>query len=233
MFEIKLTDSWRQAFPEAYIGWLLLSGTNNRVADAMLNAQKRELELTLRAQYAGLSRGDLQNLEVMSAYRAYYKRFDQTYHVQLQLESVVHKNKSLPSVNPLVDAYFMAELQTLVLTAGHDADALDGEVCIDITQKAESFTQMNGNVRLLKAGDMAMRDDQGIVCSILCGQDGRTAINLGTTRALYVAYAPPGVPEDNVTRQLKLIRDLVRTFNPSMRVEQLELRGNESNGRAK
>lgn len=64
-------------------------------------------------------------LEVLKAYRAFYKAFGQTYHVQLQLESVVHKGKSLPSVSLLVDANFMAELKTLVLTTGHDADRLE------------------------------------------------------------------------------------------------------------
>src|SRR5262245_24144930 len=64
----------------------------------------------------------------MAAYVRYYKRFSKTYHVQLQLESIVLKRKSLPSVSPLVDANFTAEVETLVLTAGHDAQKLERRV---------------------------------------------------------------------------------------------------------
>ena len=223
MVEIEFTKRWHSSFPESHVGLLLLSGVNNQNQGDALEPHKRELERTLREQYANHTRAELQDLEVMRAYRAYYKQFDQTYHVQLQLESVAHKNKSLPSVNPLVDAYFIAELQTLVLTAGHDADLLESPVRIDATQGDESFTQMNGAVRTLKANDMMMLDAQGIVCSILHGQDRRTAINPGTIRALYVAYAPVGVPEASVLRQLGLIRDLVRVFSPEATVERLEV----------
>jgi len=44
--------------------------------------------------------------------------------VQLQVESIVSKGKSLPNVTPLVDANFVAEVETLVLTAGHDVAKL-------------------------------------------------------------------------------------------------------------
>jgi DNA/RNA-binding domain of Phe-tRNA-synthetase-like protein len=52
---------------------------------------------------------------------------------------------------------------------------------------------MNGADKNLPPGDMVMRDAQGVCCSILYGQDDRSAISAATTRALYVAYAPPGV----------------------------------------
>ena len=44
--------------------------------------------------------------------------------MQLQLESIVLKAKSLPDVSPAVDANFMAEVETLILTAGHDVEML-------------------------------------------------------------------------------------------------------------
>ncbi len=67
----------------------------------------------------------------MAAYERYYKRFDKTYHVQLQVESIVLKGKNLPDVSPLVDANFIAEIETFVLTAGHDVMQLQGSVCMD------------------------------------------------------------------------------------------------------
>jgi DNA/RNA-binding domain of Phe-tRNA-synthetase-like protein len=160
-------------------------------------------------------------LEVLRAYRTYYKKFGQTYHLQLQLESVARQGKPLPNVSPLVDANFAAELETLILTAGHDADLLEAPVTIDATRGGEPFRQLTGSVRSLKPNDMMMSDGKGIVCTILYGQDARTPISPNTRRALYVAYAPSGVPRTAVQQQLDSIRANVLLVAPEAEVERI------------
>lgn len=159
----------------------------------------------------------------MGAYVRYYKGFEKTYHVLQQLESVVLKGKGLPGISPLVDANFAAELETLVLTAGHDADRLREPVTIDVSREGDTITQMNGASKGLPAGDMVMRDAGGVCCSILYGQDNRSAITAGTRRALYVCYAPPGVPQADVRRQLEAILSCVRLCAAAGTVEQLSI----------
>ncbi len=143
---ISITDRWRETFSGGHVGVLLIGGVDNRPRPTPLDERKRELEASLRQSLGGCSRAELHELEVLKAYRKYYRQFDQTYHVQLQLESVIHKGKSLPNVSPLVDASFIAELETLVLTASHDADTLEAPVVFDATRGGEVFTQMNGSV---------------------------------------------------------------------------------------
>lgn len=169
----------------------------------------------MRNRFAGYDRPRFAALPVLRDYARYYKRFDKTYHVLLQLESVVLKGKSLPRVSPLVDANFAAELETLVLTAGHDAARLNQPISIDVSAAGETITQMNGTTKSLPAGDMLMRDAAGVSCSILYGQDNRSPISASTTDALYVAYGPPGVTEQDVRRQLEGILANVRTFAPA------------------
>ena len=137
MIHIVVTEGWREAFPGGHVGVLLVGGVDNTGNAPVLEGRKREIEARLREKYAGFSRGDFLELEVLKAYRDYYKAFGQTYHVQGQLESVVHKGKSLPSVSPLVDANFTAELETLVLTAGHDADALKAPLLLTSPKEAK------------------------------------------------------------------------------------------------
>lgn len=223
MFEIEVTDHWRGAFPGGHVGVLLMGEVDNTRRPTPLETRKRELEARLRGRYAGWSRADLLEQEVLRAYRAYYRGFGQTYHVQLQLESVAHKDKALPDVSPLVDASFLAELETLVLTASHDADLLHMPLVLDVTRGGEEFTQMNGSVRTLKAGDMTMRDARGTVCTVLYGQDARTPVSPATRRALYVAYAPAGVPAAAVQRQLGAIRENVLLFAPGAVTEGVEI----------
>ena len=214
-------QAWRAVHPGALIGILQISGVDNRSSAPELEARKRTIEARLREKFGRSARADLVGLPVMRDYVLYYKKFDKTYHVLQQLESVALKGKSLPSVSPLVDANFAAELETLVLTAGHDADKLEGPLCIDVSREGDGLVQMNGSNRRLPAGDMVMRDAKGIACSILYGQDNRSPISAATTTALYVAYAPAGVGEGAVRAQLDGVLSNVRSFAPACALEQL------------
>jgi DNA/RNA-binding domain of Phe-tRNA-synthetase-like protein len=223
MLLISATDEWRNTHPGAIIGLLELSGVENGLSSSKLDERKREVEAHLRERYQGFSRQDLLSLPVMSAYEQYYKRFNKTYHVQLQVESIVLKGKSLPSVSPLVDANFVAEVETLVLTAGHDAEKLQGATAMDVSREGDQMTQMNGAIKAIRAGDMIMRDANGVCCSILYGQDNRSPISSATSRVLYVAYAPVGVPAETVAAQLAKIEENIGLFSPRAIVEQHRL----------
>jgi DNA/RNA-binding domain of Phe-tRNA-synthetase-like protein len=225
MLEISATEGWRAAHPGGAIGLLEMAGVDNSAPSATLNERKRQVEARLRERYAGFTRRDFLALPVMAAYDRYYRGFNKTYHVQLQLESLVLKGKNLPDVSPAVDANFMAEVETLVLTAGHDAAMLRGPIALDVAREGDQMTQMNGSSKAVPAGDMLMRDAEGVCCSIIYGQDARSPIAPKTSRVLYVAYAPPGVPADVVDAQLRGIADNVRVFSPGAAVEQQRILG--------
>jgi len=223
MLSILATDAWRNAHPGATIGLLELSGVENAHSSSSLDRRKRETEAHLRERYRGFTRQDFLALPVMAAYEQYYKRFNKTYHVQLQVESIVLKGKDLPSVSPLVDANFAAEVETFILTAGHDVAKLRGAISIDVSAKGDQMTLMNGASKEIYAGDMIMVDASGICCSIIYGQDNRSPISAGTSRVLYVSYAPAGVPAELVDLQLRKVEEGVRLFSPDVVVEQLRL----------
>jgi DNA/RNA-binding domain of Phe-tRNA-synthetase-like protein len=223
MLNITGTAAWKEAHPGAIIGLLEITNVENTPASPALNQRKRQVEERLRKDYAGFSRGEFLALPVMAAYEKYYRRFDKTYHVLLQVESIVLKSRSLPDVSPLVDANFTAEVETLVLTAGHDADRLSEPVIIDISHPGEVIPSMNGETKAIRAGDMVMRDRHGISCTILYGQDNRSPITLETRHVLYVAYAPLGVPAGAVENQLSQIEQNVRLFSRQALVEQNRL----------
>jgi DNA/RNA-binding domain of Phe-tRNA-synthetase-like protein len=223
MLSISATAEWRTAHPGAVIGLLELASVDNTRPSLELNERKRRTEARLRERYRGFTRRDFLSVDVMSAYAQYYKRFDKTYHVLLQLESIVAKGKPLPNVSALVDANFMAEVETLVLTAGHDADKLAGPVSIDVSRDGDQLTQLDGTPKAIRAGDMIMRDAKGICCSILYGQDNRSPISVDTTHVLYVAYAPAGVPAPTVEAHLGAIEAHVRLVSPLAMREQQQL----------
>jgi DNA/RNA-binding domain of Phe-tRNA-synthetase-like protein len=210
MLSISGTAEWQAAQPGAVIGVLEMSKVDNTRPSRQLDRRKRETEARLRERYRRFTRQDFLSLPVMSAYTQYYKRFNKTYHVQLQLESIVLKGKSLPNVSPLVDANFMVEVETLVLTAGHDVDKLDGALSFDVSRDGDQLTQMDGTLKAIR-------------CSILYGQDHRSPISVQTSHVLYVAYAPAGVPSETVEAHLRAIEEHVRSVSPLATREQQQL----------
>lgn len=223
MLSLEPTPDWTQAHRGALIGVLEITQVDNAVASPMLETHKRAVEQALRETYKDQTRADLLAAPVLADYVRYYKRFEKTYHVLQQLESIVLKGKSLPAVSPLVDANFAAELETLVLTAGHDATKLRAPLQIDVSRAGDTMIQMNGATKALPPGDMVMRDVDGIACSILYGQDNRSPISAATSHVLYVAYAPPGVPDEAVRRQLDGVLANVRKASPACVLEQSTL----------
>ncbi len=223
MLAITATKEWAAAHLGATIGLLEISGVQNMHPSPALNEHKREIEAHLREQYTDFKRADFLALPVMSAYDQYYKRFNKTYHVQLQLESIVLKGKSLPSISPAVDSYFMAEVQTLVLTAGHDVAKLGQALTIDVSREGDVMLQTAGEPKAIRAGDMVMKHRGDICCSILYGQEPESLISAGTQHVLYVAYAPAGVPTLSIEDQFERIERYIRVFSAQATVEQKRL----------
>ena len=223
MLSIVATPEWRADHPGAVIGLLEVSGVDNTSLSPGLDERKRQTESALRERYRGFTRQALLALPVMAAYARYYRRFGKTYHVQLQLESIVLRDKRLPDVSSLVDANFIAEMDTLVLTAGHDVARLRAPVSMDVAKDGDGLTQMTGASRAVPAGDMIMRDAEGVCCSIIYGQDGRSPISRETSHALYVAYAPAAVSFEIVEGHLQRVEEHVRLVSPSAVRQQLRL----------
>lgn len=218
-----VSDAWRAAYPGAGAGILVMRDVANPPEHPELSRIKRELEETLRHRLEGADRAAIQALPEIAAYNAYYKRFRQTYHLQLQLESVALKGRDIPNVAALVEAMFVAELKNLLLTAGHDLAAIAPPVTLGVATGEETFTRLNGRQATAYRGDMLMADGRSIISTVLQGPDDRTAINPDTTDVVFAVYAPEGIAPDAVRRHLGDIVANVRLISPEARVESLDV----------
>jgi DNA/RNA-binding domain of Phe-tRNA-synthetase-like protein len=161
-----------------------------------------------------MQRAELAALPTVQAYQAHYKPFGQTYHVLRQLESVALKGRSLASPNTLVLAMFAAELESLLLTAGHDVAALQPPIVLDASRGDERFVGIGGQAQAVRAGDMLMRDGGGIISAVIYGPDQRTRLNEQTTAALFTTYAPAGIEVALLEEHLERIAELARSVAP-------------------
>ena len=216
-----VTEAFRKAYPGACAGALVMREVRNPDAHAALDERRAELELELRQRYAGLDKTALRSVPPIQAYNTYYSRYGKTYHVQLQLESVVQKGRSVARGAALVQAMFMAEVKNLLLTAGHDLDTMQSPVTLDVGAGNETYRLLNGQEQVLKQGDMFMRDPLGIVSSVLYGPDARTQIRANTRHVLFAVYAPAGIGAQAVSEHLRDIAAYVSLVAPTAVVESL------------
>ncbi len=220
---IEVTSAWKSAYPGAHVGILVMRDASNPVHDPGLERRKAALEEQLRAQFSGQDRAAIASHPVLQAYANYYRQFKKTYHIQLQLESIVSKGKSIPSVAALVESMFMAEMQDLLLTAGHDLDVLQLPLTLDVATGTEEYVLLRGEQQTLKAGDMLIRDQVGIISSIIYGPDRRTQITPETRNVIFTVYAPPGIDEQTVREHLQHVQENVMVFAPQAHVELLKV----------
>lgn len=219
------TPAWKSAFPGAHAGVLVMRNVINPAHHPGLEKRKTELEEQLRAQFTGQDRAAIASHPVLQVYEEYYKRFKKTYHVQLQLESIVLKGKTIPTVASLVECMFMAEVKNMLLTAGHDLDSLRLPLTLDVTQGIENYTLMRGGEQIVKAGDMMISDQAGIISNIIYGPDQRTQINPSTRDVIFTTYAPAGIDEQTIFQHLHDMRDYALVVAPEARVELLKVFG--------
>lgn len=226
--QIVLSPRAAQLYPGACFGFLALDGVANPASAAQLEARKTALQDELRGRYTTPEM--IKDDAVVQAYSAYYKKFKKTYHVAMQLESVALKGRSIPAVAALVECMFMAELEDRLLTAGHDLAALRGDIRVSAASggsggassggatTGEQYTLLRGTDQALKAEDLFMQDEAGVISSIVYGPDARTQISAATTRALFAVYAPPGVGAERVNAHLERILEYVRVVSPQAQV---------------
>jgi DNA/RNA-binding domain of Phe-tRNA-synthetase-like protein len=222
---LDVSEAWRSAFPNAHAGMLVMREVENPPVHAGLESRKRELEQRLRARFAGGDRKTVSALASIRAYDSYYRPFKKTYHVQHQLESVVFKGKPVPSAAALVEAMFMAELESQLLTAGHDLDSLRAPATLDVSSGHERYVLLRGEEQILKAGDMLISDQAGVISSILYGPDQRSRITAATRNVLFTVYAPAGISPEAVHEHLQELRDHVLVIAPRAQVETLQVFG--------
>ena len=218
---LNVSEAWKSAYPGAVAGALVIRDVSNPTGHPALDRRRQELESELRARFA--DRAAIAAHPVVRAYDAYYKRFKKTYHVQLQAESVALKGRAIPRVSALVEAMFVAELNNMLLTAGHDLDAISGRVTLGAANGDERYTMLSGQEQTLKLGDMMMADSQGVISSVVYGPDQRTRITPETRSVLYTVYAPAGIGAEAVRQHLEAIAADVALFSPRASVESLDV----------
>ena len=197
----------KMMYPTAVFGGLSIANQRNTEKHPGLEQAKRMLEARIRDEYP-----DPGEDPVVQAYAGYFGRWGKTYPIEYQIKSV-KKGRSFPRVSTHVDCMFMAELEDRVLTSGHDMDAVQGELVYDLADDGEEYVKLNGERQVLVKNDVVLRDDEGVLASVLFGPAARTSISMETVNPLYFAWCPVGISREAVDEHLSNVLGYLRTVH--------------------
>ena len=210
---VRIRPELKIFYPGAVFGSLLVKNQENMKRDDALEEKKRLLEKEIKEKYPNPKEDD-----VIQGYNDYYRKWGKTYPIEYQIKSL-KKGKKFPQVSVLVDCMFMAELSNRILTSGHDKELIKGEPVFDLSDEGESYTMLNGKNQELEKNDVVLRDDEGILASVLFGPARRTSIRSNTCFPLYFAWCPQGIEPINVEKHLHDIIENLKTVFTDLRYE--------------
>ncbi|MFA6201402.1 MAG: phenylalanine--tRNA ligase beta subunit-related protein [Bacteroidales bacterium] len=217
---LSISPDAKELFPDLKIGLLLISNIKNAYLNNKMAIAKDSLIEDLKQRYGSLSRKDLIKTEVLKGYYSYYKSFTKTYHVLLQLESVIYKEKGIPFVSPIVQSMFMAELKNHFLTSVHDYSKIVEPLYLDRTLGSELFTLFNGEQKTLKKDDLYIRDTKDIISNVLNGMDERTKVTVDTHTAMYNVYVPFSIDDQKILSHLDDMANYLKLNDESIIIEE-------------
>lgn len=212
---IELSPAFQDTFPDGVFGALVAHACSNRLRAPAIEPERRTVETQLRERFP---ENAIDADPIASAYAGYFRRFGTRYPVVHQAKTVID-GRPIASASALVEAMFTAELGSLVLTSGHDLNTLREALLVDVARAGETYTKLSGKEQTLRAGDMVVRDAEGIIASVVHGPDHRTRIRVDTAAALFGAWCPQGIPPATVEAHLRALAGLLRREWPEATVE--------------
>lgn len=198
--EFRVRPEVKIFYPTAKFGVLIVHNQPNKKRHQSLEKAKRQVEKTIRETYP-----EPVDDYVIQSYQDYYSKWMKTYPIEYQIKSI-KKGRTFPQVSTLVDCMFIAELEDRILTSGHDGDIIKGMPFYDLADQEEEYIKLNGQNQVLLKSDIVLRDEEGILASILFGPALRTSIELKTVNPVYFSWCPIGISTEVIDNHLSSIQ---------------------------
>lgn len=220
---IKISPVVKEIYTNASFGIMVAHGVNTATDRSRMEILKNTEIDRIKTEHKEYERKIAVNCEPICHYITYYKKFKKTYPILLQLESILLKNKGIPSVGIPVESMFLAEVNNLLLTAGHDLNQIDGDITMNVATGTENYRGISGKDQQLTENDLFLSDKNGILSSVLNGPDYRTRITDTTQNALYFVYGVDGITKEQIFNHLKNIRYYLITAIPDVKIQTIEV----------
>jgi DNA/RNA-binding domain of Phe-tRNA-synthetase-like protein len=117
-----------------------------------------------------------------------------------------------PIVNLYIDTHIIAEMCHGILMAIQDLDRFQGQWRLGLAYEEETFQGVYGKVLSCRDGEIVLRDETGIVCSLFQGPDFRTKVDASSKNIVIYVFTAPGIQQEQVEKGIKLVIETLEKF---------------------
>ena len=202
---LQITDRYREKFPDLAFGIGTIQDCVYFEKSEPFKLYKRELLRKMRR------RANLAQIEErVNLYDRFFKEWEYPCPLPSHLKGTVERG--FPIVNLYIDTHIMAEMDHGILMAIQDLDRFEGEWRLDLASEGETFKGVSGRMILCKEGEIILRDENGIVCSLFQGPDFRTRVEMSSKNIVVYIFTATGIEEEQVTHGLQLALEILEKF---------------------
>jgi len=202
---LKITGAYRRRFPELPFGIGTTQDCTYFEKSESFKIYKRDLLRKTRR------RTHLAQIEErVRLYDQFFKEWGYACPLPAHLKRMI--DMGFPIVNLYIDTHIMAEMCHGILMAIQDLTRFEGQWRLDLAQEGETFEGVSGRMLICKDGEIVLRDEREIVCSLFQGPDARTKIDESSSNIVVYVFTAPGIQAENVSKGLTLALEILQQF---------------------
>jgi DNA/RNA-binding domain of Phe-tRNA-synthetase-like protein len=202
---LAITDSYRLRFPTLVFGIGTIQDCTYFDKSESFKLYKREMLRKMRRK-SNL----IQIEERINLYDQFFKEWGYLCPLPNHFKRTIEMG--FPIVNLYIDSHIIAEMCHGILMAIQDLDRFNGDWRLDLADDGETFQSVSGRMLSCRKGEIILRDDTGVVCSLFQGPDSRTKVDASSENITVYVFTAPGIQEEQVDNGLKLAIEILGKF---------------------
>jgi DNA/RNA-binding domain of Phe-tRNA-synthetase-like protein len=202
---LTITNAYRLRFPNLAFGIGTIQDCTYFEKSESFKLHKRELLRKMRR------RSNLVQVEErINLYDQFFKEWGYPCPLPAHLKRTTEMG--FPIVNLYIDTHIIAEMCHGILMAIQNLNRFQGKWRLDLANEGETFQGVSGRIVYCKDGEIVLRDEAGIICSLFQGPDFRTKVDDSSTNITVYVFTAPGIQEEQVEDGLKLAIEILEKF---------------------
>jgi DNA/RNA-binding domain of Phe-tRNA-synthetase-like protein len=202
---LTITEAYRRQFPNLSFGIGTIQNCTYFEKSESFKLYKRELLRKMRR------RTNLAQIEErINLYDQFFSERGYPCPLPNHLKRTIEMG--FPIVNLYIDTHIIAEMSHGILMAIQDLDRFYGAWRLDLAKEGETYQAVSGKTFFCKEGEIVLRDEEGMVCSLFQGPDSRTKVTEASKNIVVYVFTAPGTEEDSISRGLRLALEILEKF---------------------
>ncbi len=215
MIQVVIDDAVRRKF-ELSVGIAVIQGVRQKEeTSSAISDEVTKVEAELKSHY---SIDEVKDVRTIRMQRDFFWRMgvDPT-KVRPASEALLRRillNKGLPRVSPIVDAYNLASVKTLLTFSAFDRAKINPPLSVRFSREGEAVVLIGNRKKKLTGKELVLTDSAKVLCVYVHGDVDETKVTDtdATTDVLLVAYGIPGLSHDELEEGMVVAANYIQQF---------------------